>query len=179
MDQDQEVSFPLPRALDTRIHMRIITKSAVIIVQLTTVSAEEKLSIVPMGSMVYAMPDKFAPNMPLSTQIYKEEPTVDFTTRLAKILVKMTQMPVYVSSSLSLANTGLGGTFEEEMAAMQVVVEIASQRLQHVIKPSNTPAAAAHTGTSNAYSVSLEEVKNKTVGTLKELTIRSTEAGKS
>ncbi|KAI0124247.1 hypothetical protein BJ170DRAFT_77150 [Xylariales sp. AK1849] len=135
---DEQLSFPLPRSLDTRIYMRLITKSKVIIMHLTTASAEESSTAVPMGSMVYALPDRFHPSTPLSTPIFKEEPTFDFTTRLARILAKRTQMHVYVSNSLSLANTGLGGTFDEEMEAFKKVVEVALDKLQHLIKSTSS-----------------------------------------
>jgi hypothetical protein len=77
---------------------------------------------------------KFNPSTPLSTPIYKEEPTFDFATRLARILAKRTQMHVYVSNSISLASTGLGGTFEEEMEAFKTVAEVALDKLQHLTK---------------------------------------------
>lgn len=54
---DEQVSFPLPRGLDTRIHLRLITTPKVITLHVTTVSEEEKGTPVPMGSMVYALPD--------------------------------------------------------------------------------------------------------------------------
>lgn len=149
---DESFSFPLPRSLGTRIHMRLITKANVIIVHLTTVSPEEVCDAVPMGSMVYALPDvcdpatignpsvyllttkqRFNPGAPLSAPIYKEEPTFDFATRFAKILVRKTQMHVYVSSSISLASTGLGGSFEEEMEAFRKVAEVAIDKLRHLM----------------------------------------------
>ncbi|KAK8101641.1 hypothetical protein PG999_012015 [Apiospora kogelbergensis] len=143
---DEQVSFPLPRSMDTRIHMRLITKPKVIIMHLTTVAVDEPAAPAPMGSFVYALPDRFNPDVPLSTPIYHEEPTIDFTTRLAKILVKKTQMHVYVSNSVSLVSTGLGGTFEEEMEAFKKVLEVANVKLRHL-----TPGASdAPNGTTNA-----------------------------
>ena len=53
------------------------------------------------------------------------ESTLEFTTRLARLLAKKTRMPVYVGNSISLANTGLGGTVEEEMEVFAKVVEVA------------------------------------------------------
>ena len=66
----------------------------------------------------------------MSTVVCPDERTVDFTTRLAKLLVKKTQMPTYVTNSLSLADTGLGGTMEEEMEAFKAVVGATLQRLK-------------------------------------------------
>ena len=54
---DEQVSFPLPRSMDTRIHMRLITKPKVIIMHLTTVAIDEPAGPSPMGSFVYALPD--------------------------------------------------------------------------------------------------------------------------
>jgi hypothetical protein len=77
-----------------------------------------------------SLPQQFNKNQPLSTVICPDERTVDFTTRLAKLLVKKTQMPTYVTNSISLADTGLGGTMEEEMEAFKVVVGAALQKLK-------------------------------------------------
>ena len=41
--------------------------------------------------------------------------------RLAKLLVKRTQQPVYVSSSLALDRMGMGGTVEEVLEAHQAI----------------------------------------------------------
>ncbi|KAI2608537.1 uncharacterized protein GGS25DRAFT_490734 [Hypoxylon fragiforme] len=130
-----QLSFPLPRSLDTRIYLRLTIKQKVIMLFLTTVAAEEDNNAVPMGSFVYALPDKYNPSQPLSTTIYSVEATLEFTTRLAKILAKKTQMPIYVGNSISFANTGLGGTVEEEMEAFKKVVEVTLAKLQGVIKP--------------------------------------------
>ncbi|KAK7747155.1 hypothetical protein SLS62_009097 [Diatrype stigma] len=86
------------------------------------------------------MDDRYNPNQPLSTTIYSAEATLEFTTRMAKLLAKKTQMPVYVSNSISFVNTGLGGTVEEEMEAFKKVVEIALDKLKSV-----TPAASSLT----------------------------------
>jgi hypothetical protein len=66
---------------------------------------------------------RYNPNQPLSTPLCTVEPTLEFTSRLAKLLVKKTGLPAYVGNSLSLASTGLGGTVEEEMEAFKKVVE--------------------------------------------------------
>ncbi|KAI1462429.1 hypothetical protein F4805DRAFT_410611 [Annulohypoxylon moriforme] len=136
IDEPIQLSFPLPRSLDTKIHLRLTIKSKVILLFLTTVAADEQDNAAPMGSFVYALPDKYNPTQPLSTTIYSVEPTLEFTTRLAKILAKKTQMPVYVSNSISFANTGLGGTVEEEMEALKRIVEVSFEKLRDVIEPS-------------------------------------------
>ncbi|KAI1079319.1 hypothetical protein F5B20DRAFT_173520 [Whalleya microplaca] len=135
IDEPVQLSFPLPRSMETKIHLRLTVKSKVIMLFLTTAAADEADQAAPMGSFVYSLPDKYNPNQPLSSTIYSAEATLEFTTRLAKILVKKTQMPVYVGNSISFADTGLGGTVEEEMEAFKKVVEVVTDKLQHVIKP--------------------------------------------
>ncbi|KAI8947058.1 hypothetical protein F4801DRAFT_29918 [Xylaria longipes] len=133
-----QVSFPLPRSMDTKIHMRLTIQSKVILLFVTTVTAEDSDRPAPMGSFVYALPDRYNPNQPISTTLYSAEATLEFTTRLARILVKKTKMPMYVANSISLASTGLGGTMEEEMEAFKQVVAVALDKLQPVIQASNT-----------------------------------------
>ncbi|KAI0408049.1 hypothetical protein F4802DRAFT_594494 [Xylaria palmicola] len=129
-----QVSFPLPRGIDTKIHIRLTVQSKAILLFVTTVAAEDSDKPAPMGSFVYALPDKYNSNQPLSTTIYSAEATLEFTTRLAKIIAKKTNMPVYVGNSISFANTGLGGTMEEEMEAFKQVVAVAIDKLQPVIQ---------------------------------------------
>ncbi|RYP66106.1 hypothetical protein DL770_008876 [Monosporascus sp. CRB-9-2] len=136
-DQPIQLSFPLPRSLDTKIHLRLVVKSKAIMLFLTTVAADDVGKPVPMGSFVYALPDQYNPSQPLSTTIYSVEATLEFTTRLAKLLAKKTQLPVYVGNSISLANTGLGGTVEEEMEAFKKVVEVTLGELKDVIAPTD------------------------------------------
>ncbi|KAI1169195.1 hypothetical protein F5B18DRAFT_13250 [Nemania serpens] len=133
-----QVSFPLPRGMETKIHMRLTIQSKAILLFVTTVAAEDSDKLAPMGSFVYAIPDKYNPNQPLSTTIYSAEATLEFTTRLARILAKKINMPVYVGNSISLASTGLGGTMEEEMAAFKQVVAVALDKLQPVIQATNS-----------------------------------------
>ena len=67
------------------------------------------------------------------------EPTLEFTSRLAKLLARKAQLPVYVGNSVSFASAGLGGTVEEEMVAFRSVVEAIMPRLQGAIE---SPEAA-------------------------------------
>lgn len=67
---------------------------------------------------------------PLSTTLYSSESSVEFTTRLAKLLARRTQLPVYVSNSMSFADAGMGGTIEEEMEAFKTIVQIVLEKLQ-------------------------------------------------
>ncbi|TRX93278.1 hypothetical protein FHL15_005857 [Xylaria flabelliformis] len=124
--------------MDTKIHMRLTIQSKAILLFVTTVAAEDLNKPAPMGSFVYALPDRYNPDQPISTTLYSSEATLEFTMRLARILVKKTRMPVYVGNSISLASAGLGGTMEEEMEAFKQVVAVAIDKLQPVIQLSNT-----------------------------------------
>ncbi|KAI1329003.1 hypothetical protein F5Y16DRAFT_131111 [Xylariaceae sp. FL0255] len=139
-----QVSFPLPRGMETRIHMRLTVQSKAILLFLTTVTAEDSGKPAPMGSFVYSLPDKYNSSQPLSTTLYSAEATLEFTTRLAKILAKKTQMPIYVGNSISLANTGLGGTMEEEMEVFKQVVAVALEKLQPVIQAASARPNGEH-----------------------------------
>jgi hypothetical protein len=61
------------------------------------------------------------------------EPTLEFTTRLAKLLARKTQLPVYVGNSISFASTALGGSVEEELDAFKKVVDVVLSKLQSVL----------------------------------------------
>jgi hypothetical protein len=68
----------------------------------------------------------------LSTPLCTVEPTLEFTTRMAKLVARKTQLPAYVGNSVSFANTGLGGTVEEEMEAFKQVAGVVLSKLQHL-----------------------------------------------
>jgi hypothetical protein len=162
MESPVQLSFPLPRSLDTRVYLHLTVKSKAIVLFLTTASTEEAASPTPLGSFVYALPDvcllhdilprcqlltmtqKYNPSQPLATPLCTVEPTIEFTTRLAKLLARRTQRPTYVGNSISLASTGLGGTVEEEMEAFKKVVEVALAQLQPVITSAQTPSDGVH-----------------------------------
>ncbi|KAK1783625.1 hypothetical protein QBC45DRAFT_316491 [Copromyces sp. CBS 386.78] len=130
MDVPIQLSLPLPRSMDTRIYLQLTVKSKAVVLFLTTASAEEATSPTPLGSFVYALPDRYNPTQPLSTPLCTVEPTLEFTTRLAKLITRRTQLPTYVGNSVSFASTGLGGTVEEEMEAFKQVAELVLSRLK-------------------------------------------------
>lgn len=51
------------------------------------------------------------------------EPTLEFTTRLARLVAKRSGLPTYVGNSVSLMSAGMGGTADEEMEAFRAVVD--------------------------------------------------------
>ncbi|KAK4150390.1 hypothetical protein C8A00DRAFT_37013 [Chaetomidium leptoderma] len=140
MEAPIQVSFPLPRSLDTRIYLHLTVKSKAVVLFFTTASMDDATSPTPLGSFVYALPDKYNPSQPLATPLCTVEPTLEFTTRLAKLLARKTQRPAYVGNSISFASTGLGGTVEEEIDAFKKVVEVALSQLQPLIGSDQAPS---------------------------------------
>ncbi|KAH6626810.1 hypothetical protein B0J18DRAFT_425720 [Chaetomium sp. MPI-SDFR-AT-0129] len=138
MESPIQVSFPLPRSLDQRIYLHLTIKAKAILLFLTTAPMEEAGSPTPLGSFVYALPDRYNPTHPLATPLCTVEPTLEFTTRLAKLLARKTQLPTYVANSISLASTGLGGTVDEEMDAFSEVVRVVLSQLRPVIEATQT-----------------------------------------
>lgn len=52
-----QLSFPLPRSLDTRIYVHLTVQAKSIMIFLTTATSDEMGTPPPMGSFVYALPD--------------------------------------------------------------------------------------------------------------------------
>jgi len=125
-----ELSFPLPHASETSVHLRLILTTATIVLFLTTLSNGDTSTLAPLGSFVYALSDRWNPRQALSTQLYASESSIDFTTRLAKLLARKTKRPIYVGNSMSFAGAGLGGTVEEEMEGFRKVVEVVMDEVQ-------------------------------------------------
>ena len=70
------------------------------------------------------MRQRFDSSQPLATSLFPHEPTLEFTTRMAKLLARKTELPVYVTNSVSFKNAGMGGTVEEEMEAFKNIAEV-------------------------------------------------------
>ncbi|OPB45023.1 hypothetical protein A0O28_0091610 [Trichoderma guizhouense] len=131
-----EASIPLPRSLDTRIFIRITTQAKAILLSLTTVSQEDAAAPRPMGSFVYALPDRFNHQQAIATTLFSAESSLEFTTRVAKLVARKTELPVYVTNSISLESMGMGGTVEEEMEAFKSVAEAILSLLPKTALPS-------------------------------------------
>ncbi|KAL5116092.1 hypothetical protein ACEQ8H_005988 [Pleosporales sp. CAS-2024a] len=123
-----EVSFPLPRAPHTNIHLQLTNNGPNLLLFLTS-AALDSASASPLGSFVYAMPNRASPSNPLSTPLFTHGATLDFATRLSKLLARKTDRPVYVGNSISFASAGMGGTVEEEMEGFGRVVEVVLELL--------------------------------------------------
>ncbi|THC90015.1 hypothetical protein EYZ11_010529 [Aspergillus tanneri] len=124
----QEISFPLPKALHTtaHIHLTILDTCATVFLA-TSTPGDSGGTLKPMGSFVYAMPDTQRTNSrsAISTTLYNS-PSVEYTTRVAKILARRMGIPVYVGCSLD--PTALGLTVEEEMEGLAKIVDVIMAR---------------------------------------------------
>lgn len=130
-----QLSFPLPHSLGTQIHIHITPQKSSLLVFLTTVTGDSSgsgTSPAPLGSFVYALPPRTSNSTisssrraeALSTPLYVHPPTLDFATRLAKLLATRTGKPAYVGNSMSLAAAGRGGDVEEEMGVFGEIVRV-------------------------------------------------------
>lgn len=66
----------------------------------------------------------------MSTPLYTLPSSLDFATRLAKLLVRKTQRVCYVGSSINLTGSAGGGSVDEEMAAFRAIVDVVTNELQ-------------------------------------------------
>ncbi|KAJ5682875.1 hypothetical protein N7462_006040 [Penicillium macrosclerotiorum] len=82
----------------------------------------------PMGSFVYAMPDRTSSTQTISTTIYSTPSSIEYTTRVAKILARRIKMPVYVGCSID--PNGLSLTVEEEMEGLKQIVNTVVERFE-------------------------------------------------
>ncbi|WPH03441.1 Hypothetical protein R9X50_00632100 [Acrodontium crateriforme] len=119
-----ELSISLPHNPGTRIYLHLTALATSIVLFVTSASIEAGQGGAAMGSLVYAMPDRYNPNQPLSTAMYSSPTSLDFATRLAKLLTRRTQKLCYVGSSMNLSGGAGGGTVEEEMEAFRAIVDV-------------------------------------------------------
>ncbi|CAK1362318.1 unnamed protein product [Cercospora beticola] len=119
-----ELAIDLPRSpgLKLNLHLTILANSILLFLTSTDSDALPS-SAVQMGSFVYALPDRYNPSQPMSTALYTAPSSLDFTTRMAKVLTRKLAKPCYVSCSVNLSSAAGGGSVEEEMEAFRLVVE--------------------------------------------------------
>ncbi|KAI9810085.1 MAG: hypothetical protein M1827_006696 [Pycnora praestabilis] len=118
-----QLSFPLPRSPHTTVHLHLTILSTTLLLFLTTATGDVSGSS-SLGSFIYAMPDRTHLTNVLSTPLYARESSLEFTTRIAKLLARKTGKPVYVGNSVSFAGAGMGGTVEEELEGFGRIVEV-------------------------------------------------------
>ncbi len=66
----------------------------------------------------------------LCSNIFVYDPTIDFTVRMARLLARETQKPVYIGNSMSFASAGMGGTVAEEMEGFKKVLDVVAVELE-------------------------------------------------
>lgn len=72
--------------------------------------------------MILMVEKRYNPSTPLSTALYTSPSTIDFATRLAKVLSRRTGKAAHVGSSVSFEASAQGGIVEEEMEGFRRVV---------------------------------------------------------
>ena len=143
-----ELAISLPNSPGTRIHLHLTVLAASVILFLTTAGMDAGQGAATMGSFVYAMPDvcdpgnsdietradfrlqRYNPSQPLSTPLYTLPSSLDFTNRIAKIVVRKSNRPCYVGSSINLSGAVGGGTVNEEMEAFRAIVDVVTAEVE-------------------------------------------------
>ncbi|CAI7625476.1 unnamed protein product [Penicillium pancosmium] len=125
----QELSFPLPKALHTTGHVHLTFLGHCATVFLATLTpGDSGGSVKPLGSFVYAMPDRTNAKSTISTTIYTSPSSIEYTTRVAKIVARRIGMPVYVGCSIDPHALEL--TVEEEMEGLSQIVNLVVERYE-------------------------------------------------
>ncbi|KAJ6121057.1 hypothetical protein N7523_005337 [Penicillium sp. IBT 18751x] len=125
----QQLSFPLPRALHTTGHVHLTFLDHCIMAFLTTSTPGDSAGTVkPLGSFVYAMPDRTSSNSTIATTIYTSPSSIEYTTRVAKIVARRTKKPVYVGCSIDPNAHGM--SVEEEMEGLRKIVEVIVEKYE-------------------------------------------------
>ncbi|KAL4871316.1 hypothetical protein BDV12DRAFT_164595 [Aspergillus spectabilis] len=122
-----ELSFPLPKALHTTTHIHLtVLDNCTMIFLATSTPGDSAGSVKPMGSFVYAMPDRTSPRSTISTTLYTTTSTEEYATRIAKILARRMGVPVYLGCSIDPVALGL--LPEEEMEGLTRIVDTVMMR---------------------------------------------------
>ncbi|POS88057.1 hypothetical protein EPUL_000485 [Erysiphe pulchra] len=125
-----ELSFSLPRAQGTRIYLQLTVRATSVLLFLTT-ARDGVTSTASLGSFVFALPDRLNPGQSISTPLYEDISSIEFTTRLAKFLARKFNKAIYIGNSISFDSTGLGGSVEEELEGFKKVVDVATYHIQN------------------------------------------------
>lgn len=114
-----QLSFSLPMSPDTTIHLHITHQTHSLLIFLASSTTGAPPSIASCSSLVYALPNIRDPRaQPLSTALYNRASSVDFATRLAKIVARRVGVPVYVGGEVSVWGT------EDEGDALRGCIEV-------------------------------------------------------
>ncbi|KAF2665605.1 hypothetical protein BT63DRAFT_482531 [Microthyrium microscopicum] len=124
-----QLAFPLSELSQTKVHIHLTQHSHATVLFLTTTG--EAGSTASLGSLVYAIPirnDSSA--LPVSTALFSQLETIDFATRLAKVLAKRSGLPTYVGNSVSFASMSRGGDFQDETTAFGQIVQVVLEQIK-------------------------------------------------
>ncbi|KAI4207703.1 MAG: hypothetical protein LQ348_000497 [Seirophora lacunosa] len=113
------LAVPLPFSPHTTLHLQITRLETSTLIFLSSTDPSSSGSQSALGSFVYAMPNRYQPSDPLCTALYSLPGSIDFATRVAKILARRTGKPVHVGCSVAFGNP----TVEEEVAGVKVAVD--------------------------------------------------------
>ena len=116
-----QLTIPLTLTPHTSIQALIQHRLQTPLIFLTTSTTHSSPSQSALGSFVYALPNRLNPSESLCTTLYAQQGTLDFATRVAKIVAKRIARPVYVGWSGELG--GIGRQVDEEMEGVRKVVE--------------------------------------------------------
>jgi hypothetical protein len=112
------LAFPVPKHPHLQFHAHLTILAHCTTLHLTTTTIDSASTTAPLGSFVYAMPDRIDSKNAISTALTTTPDTIEYATRLAKILARRLGIPVYVGCSVRVE----GWTVEEEMEGLSVVV---------------------------------------------------------
>lgn len=130
-----ELAFTLPMSLDTKIYLHVNNLANAVMVVLATTSITSTGSLPPLGNLVYAIPNvclnrhrcntltkslqRLEPSgQPLCTTLYARASSLDFVSRLARILAKKLSKPVYVGGEIKL------WVQEDEAVALRGILDL-------------------------------------------------------
>ncbi|KAF2769363.1 hypothetical protein EJ03DRAFT_272443 [Teratosphaeria nubilosa] len=121
-----ELAVTLPSNPSTKIHLHLthLPTSLLLLLTSTTLDASSHAAPTNLGTLIYAMPDRYNPSQPMSTPLYTSPASQDFATRLAKVLVRRTGKLCYVGGGINLRDAAGGGTVDEEMEAFRAIVDV-------------------------------------------------------
>ncbi|MCJ1358994.1 MAG: hypothetical protein MMC33_008994 [Icmadophila ericetorum] len=116
----KHIAIPLRLTPHTTLHIQLTQLETSNLIFLTTTDPSNSNALSALGSFVYAMPNRLNPSESISTPLHSVPHSIDFATRVAKILARKTGKPTYVGCSVNL---GIGVMVEEEIEAVKKSVE--------------------------------------------------------
>lgn len=141
--QVSQLSIALPRSPGLAVHVHLSVLPKVLTIFLTSTALDAGQTGASMGSLVHAFPDvcafllrvscltalqRYNPNQPLTTTLYSTPASIDFATRMAKIITRRTGKPCHVGNSINLSGAPGGGDLNEEMGFFQAIAQAVIER---------------------------------------------------